>query len=63
MAVKKPRPIEFMLRGYELADTLAILDRWEALSEDEKRALGFTDAGTVDLEAPESSAAPSSTLH
>jgi hypothetical protein len=49
--IRKPRPIEFMLRGYELSDTLRILDNWDALSEEEKRALGFTEAEVSDQES------------
>lgn len=37
----KPRPVEFMVRGYDLADALAIIERWDDLSIAEREALGF----------------------
>ena len=40
--MRKPRPVEFMVRGYTLADALAILERWESLSASEIEALDFT---------------------
>lgn len=42
MSLPKPRPIEFLMRGFDLADALSILDRWDSLSEAERAALGFT---------------------
>ena len=42
MIPEKPRPIEFMLRGYTVAQMRAILDRWDALTESERGDLGFT---------------------
>lgn len=39
--IPKPRPIKFMTAGYDLADALAILDRWETLSDAEVDALGL----------------------
>jgi len=59
---KKPRPIEFMLRGIDVADALAILERWDSLSPEEREALGFKDE-LGDGEAPQSSSVPSATFH
>ncbi len=42
--LRKPRSIEFMLRGYELSDALVILERWDSLSEQERRDLGFMES-------------------
>ena len=61
--IRKPRPIEFMLRGYPLSDTLAILGQWDALSDSEKRELGFMDEETTDVSPQLSSLTPSSTFH
>lgn len=33
----KPRPIEFLLRGYELAECLELIDRWDHLTDAERR--------------------------
>ena len=40
----KPRPIEFMIRGYGVPEMMEILARWDQLSEVEKTELGFTDS-------------------
>jgi hypothetical protein len=39
--IPKPRPIVFMLAGYELAGTLEILEKWETLTNAEVEALGL----------------------
>lgn len=40
----KPRPIEFMLRGYSVHDMIEILAHWDQFTEAEKAELGFTDS-------------------
>jgi hypothetical protein len=40
----KPRPIEFLVRGYDLADALAILERWDSLTVAELAELGFSSS-------------------
>lgn len=40
---RKPRPIEFMLRGHDVATALAALAEWESLTDAEVEALGFSD--------------------
>ena len=37
----KPRPIEFLARGIDVADMLHILDQWDTLTAEEKTAIGF----------------------
>jgi hypothetical protein len=39
--IPKPRPIVFMAAGYDLADALDILSKWESLSGAEVAALGL----------------------
>lgn len=39
--IPKPRTVEFMLAGYDLADALAILARWETLTDAQVRTLGL----------------------
>ncbi len=39
--IPKPRPIAFMFAGYDVADALAILEKWETLSDDQIEALGL----------------------
>ena len=39
----KPRPIEFMFRGYSVPEMLEILARWDNLSDVEKAEIGFID--------------------
>lgn len=34
--IKPPRPIEFMVRGYNLIDALAIIQRWDELTPVER---------------------------
>ena len=46
--MKKPRPIEFLIRGYDLADALVILERWDSLTSAELAELGF-----ISSEGPE----------
>jgi len=41
MQREKPRPIEFMTRGYTVAQMMEILAEWDRLGEDELRELGF----------------------
>jgi hypothetical protein len=38
---EKPRPIQFMLRGFSVAQMLEILEAWDTLTEDEIKELGF----------------------
>jgi hypothetical protein len=38
----RPRPIEFMVRGYSVPEMLRILERWDQMTEAEKAELGFT---------------------
>jgi hypothetical protein len=40
--MNKPRPIEFMVRGYSVGDMLRILEQWDQMTETEKIELGFT---------------------
>jgi hypothetical protein len=41
---KKPRPIEFMVRGFTLAQMYEILGQWNSLTDQELQALGFMDS-------------------
>lgn len=36
-----------MTAGYDLADALAILDKWESLTDDQVRALGLLGSGNL----------------
>ena len=37
----KPRPIAFMAAGYDLADALAILEKWDSMDDSQIAALGL----------------------
>ena len=37
--MSKPRPIEFLLRGYELADCLQIIAVWDCLTAQQREAI------------------------
>ena len=39
--IPKPRPIAFMVAGYDLADALDILSRWDALTDAQVCSLGL----------------------
>src|SRR5471032_2538162 len=57
---RKPRPIEFMTRGIDLADALAILDRWETMTAKQIMDLGFdpTAFSGAEPSPPESPSVP-----
>jgi hypothetical protein len=46
-----PRPIEFLVRGYDLEDYLRITALWPSLSEEARRSLGFS-ALSLSLRSP-----------
>jgi hypothetical protein len=40
--IPKPNRTAFMLAGYDLADALAILEKWESLTEAQIQELGLS---------------------
>jgi hypothetical protein len=43
MSRKQPRPIEFLTKGYSVAQMQTILSRWDTLTDAELVELGFSD--------------------
>jgi hypothetical protein len=61
--IAKPRPVAFLMRGYDLADALKILERWDTLSEAARSDLFTSGPSPEAQEESESASACSPTLH